>query len=449
MVTKIILLVPAIVILLLNFYQLQKLLTYNNHRILLTTIPYTEKDDPQVQAIVSQAKRRINIVRFLSFAALVLYLLPGNEALPILIFIFHMFVLQILLFLALQPCFIQLRHWKASQSTGSTFTPLMNKDKEHFVNSRPFPLYAFLLPLILICCGVGYGYSCSLSANLLFVISLLGIAPLLPILLFFSFHRSSFDNLGKDISSADILSRENGKLSFFFSTLEALCFFVFCLFYCRNIYSSLPLYLYLGSIFLLQVLQWIFLRQNRQYCSSITQENRMDDEWCYDLWGYSNPNDRRMFVPSLISNGSFLVNRGNLKGKMVITIFSLTMVLLMGSFVRLLWTDDVTVTFTSQNLSLRAFPYSDEIPLRDISSVTLLPQLPSEHLVRTNGAGFSSKRYGSFTMEGVGDVRLYLFNNPPYLEIKSCHSQPIYLNTRNPKETLQLYEKLHHLLAPQ
>ena len=87
--------------------------------------------------------------------------------------------------------------------------------------------------------------------------------------------------------------------------------------------------------------------------------------------------------------------------------------------------------------------YKDNIKQSDIENIELLDKFPNKRAIRMNGGATKEKSYGNFSLEGEGNVRLYVFNKTDkVIKISRKNQKSIYINMRTNEETEELYEKL-------
>lgn len=166
-----------------------------------------------------------------------------------------------------------------------------------------------------------------------------------------------------------------------------------------------------------------------------------EDEF-YDLFGYKNPNDPRAFVPSRLSSGNLEINRGRKAWSFLylsLTILVLGLVLSMGFF---LSPASYKISYTKDEMDIRAKLYKDEIKFSDMVLIDLVDELPSGKTLRTNGTSSQSQAYGSFQIEGVGKARLYIYKDvSPLIHIQT-KTNSFYINMEDKAKTEALYNSI-------
>ena len=165
-----------------------------------------------------------------------------------------------------------------------------------------------------------------------------------------------------------------------------------------------------------------------------------DEDSYWDIFGYKNPNDRRIFIPSLIFSGNFEINRGNKWGRFIFISINLIVILLVFSIPYFLSPSPYKYDLNETSISIKAKFYKDRIDFKDIKDISL-GDFPNVRVVRTNGASTESQGYGSFSLEGIGDVRLYYYKDCK--EVITIKGKKIYMfNEKNKEETEKLYKEI-------
>ncbi len=58
--------------------------------------------------------------------------------------------------------------------------------------------------------------------------------------------------------------------------------------------------------------------------------------------------------------------------------------------------------------------YKENIKQSDIENLELLDKFPKKRAIRINGGATKEKSYGNFSLEGEGNVRLFIFSTYLY-----------------------------------
>ena len=100
-----------------------------------------------------------------------------------------------------------------------------------------------------------------------------------------------------------------------------------------------------------------------------------------------------------------------------------------------------TVSATPETFSVRSALYSDDIPMRDVASVSLEQSLPRV-LLRTNGFAMGSHLRGHFRLDRMGSGQLFVERDtPPFIVVRTRRDFVI-VNFEAPERTRELYDVL-------
>ena len=180
----------------------------------------------------------------------------------------------------------------------------------------------------------------------------------------------------------------------------------------------------------------------------VKSEQKIDEEFIsseddfYDLFGYNNPNDPRILVPSKLNIGNMEINRGNKAGKAIYLISTILIIALVGSVGYFLSPAKYSYEFTGDRMEVSAKIYSDKIDLSDVENLELLDEFPKVEMIRTNGAAIESQGYGDFEMKGIGPVRLYIYRNVDKVIHMKTKNKNFYFNMEDDEKTIELYNKI-------
>ena len=194
----------------------------------------------------------------------------------------------------------------------------------------------------------------------------------------------------------------------------------------------------------MQLVQYNVMKKLREYKKQ--EDLPVNDDMNYDMLGYKNADDKRIFVQSKLSYGNYEINRGSLGGKIV---FALTIIFLVGAVAAIpyfLSPSQFTYNVDQNTFEVKAKTYKDEVNLEDIVSVELKEGMPTGRVVRTGGTSIPSQSYGNFTIDGE-KFRFYLNTDlNKYIELKRKEGKPILFNAVSDEETVRLYEELSKAL---
>lgn len=180
----------------------------------------------------------------------------------------------------------------------------------------------------------------------------------------------------------------------------------------------------------------------------VKSEQKIDEEFIsseddfYDLFGYNNPNDPRILVPSKLNIGNMEINRGNKVGKAIYFISTILIIALVGSVEYFLTPAKYSYEFTGDRMEISAKMYSDKIDLSDVENLELLDEFPKVEMIRTNGTAIESQGYGNFEMKGIGPVRLYIYRNVDKVIHMKTKDKNFYFNMEDDEKTIELYNKI-------
>lgn len=104
-------------------------------------------------------------------------------------------------------------------------------------------------------------------------------------------------------------------------------------------------------------------------------------------------------------------------------------------------TRPVTVTASRDQLSVSGGIYRDEIPMKDVVSITLEPVLPVV-LARVNAFRFGDSLRGRFLLQDAGEARLFVErDHPPYVKVRT-KTNVVWINFMDPERTRDLHATL-------
>jgi hypothetical protein len=168
-----------------------------------------------------------------------------------------------------------------------------------------------------------------------------------------------------------------------------------------------------------------------------------DDEYWINGSTYYNPNDQSVMVPKRIGIGT-TVNMATRAGKWIKyggIVLAIAIVLPLTAFA-------VQSDNTSPSLQVEEngvinidYPmYDFSFSINDVQEITLEESLPTGF--RTNGTATAEYARGNFSLEKLGDAKLYIFkNSPPYIFIK-LDGLYIIFNDKDPASTKAIYDEL-------
>ena len=213
-------------------------------------------------------------------------------------------------------------------------------------------------------------------------------------------------------------------------------------------YSFLPFVGYIISItFFVVYIIYTINKIDMEISSNIEDDKFIEDQdEYYDIFGYKNPNDPRLLVPDPMNTGNTVINRGNKKGKILFAFSNILVAFVIIIALALTFEKDWKVEI-SDTVKISTILYKDNIKQSDIENLELLDKFPEKRAIRMNGGATKEKAYGNFSLEGEGNVRLYVFNKTDkVIKISRKNEKRVYINMRTNEETEQLYEKLKNFV---
>ncbi|ERT57532.1 Ca2+/Na+ antiporter [Peptoniphilus koenoeneniae] len=427
-----------IFICIITHFQMENAFKYKNGYLFATRIPFSYMEDERVIEILEDGKKKKKIFLFLSLLMAISIWISGGYS----VFFFSLFmIIQVAIYnLIIYKCMKDLRAYKKTfigekhdyKFTDTRASIEINKE-------RVKPFYYFLLiflmllsmsfTLLLIKGQMGFILS---FTNFILISSLIFIAFIYrqPVRVY-----SQDTRINIEKNTENIIKRERDflKIGFIFCLLSFLLAFILR----RDFYNINFLITYV-ILFGLSVL-FMFFKYSREDSKGKTDLVQDEDSY-WDIFGYKNPNDRRIFIPSLIFSGNFEINRGNKWGRIIFISINLIVILLVFSIPYFLSPSPYKYDLNENSISIKAKFYKDRIDFKDIKDISL-GDFPNVRAVRTNGTSIESQGYGSFSLEGLGDVRLYYYKDCK--EVITIKGKKIYMfNEKNKEETEKLYKEI-------
>ncbi|RCW44378.1 DUF5808 domain-containing protein [Paenibacillus prosopidis] len=171
-----------------------------------------------------------------------------------------------------------------------------------------------------------------------------------------------------------------------------------------------------------------------------------DDEYWINGSTYYNPNDQSVMVPNRIGIGT-TVNMATRAGKWIKyggIVLAIAIILPLTAFA--VQSDNTSpYLYVEENSVVKIdYPmYDFSFPISDVQEITLEESLPTGF--RTNGTATAEYARGHFSLENLGDAKLYIFkNSPPYIFIKLDGLYVIF-NDQDPASTKAIYDELNAL----
>lgn len=439
MVFTIIIMANAYFITIVAYFSQKRNLRYENGYVLATTMSYLQFESEEVQEILLHEKEVRKKICIVSLFIPLLLLLTNSEALMMYIFIIH--VLEVSMgmgystYLSMRKLRALKKSWNVDDAKVLFVDVVANMEIEKAKISKIF----YILPIILILPSL-----LKFKINTLaFTIIVTGLINVL-LFLFFAFILRRRGNTVYT-SDRDENIRRNLRAKVYPERVAVILATIFA-----GVTSMLVLTMddFIGSKFILGylVVELVVVLIYTIYL--VKSEQKIDEEFIsseddfYDLFGYNNPNDPRILVPSKLNIGNMEINRGNKAGKAIYLISTILIIALVGSVGYFLSPAKYSYEFIGDRMEISAKIYSDKIDLSDVENLELLDEFPKVEMIRINGAAIESQGYGNFEMKGIGPVRLYIYRNVDKVIHMKTKNKNFYFNMEDDEKTIELYNKI-------
>ena len=439
MVFMIILLANAYFITIVAYFSQKRNLRYENGYVLATTMSYAQFQSDEVQEILNHEKEMRKKICIVSLFFPLLMFVTKSDA-----FIMYIFIVSVLgvsmgmgysTYLSMRKLRALKKSWNVDDAKVLFVDVVANMDIEKAKISK----YFYILPIILLLPSL-----LKFKINTLaFIIIVTGLINVL-LFLFFGFILRRRGNTVYT-SDRDENIRRNLRAKVYPERVAIILATIFA-----GITSVLVLALddFIEGKFIL----WYLVAEMAVVLSYtiylVKSEQKIDEEFIsseddfYDLFGYNNPNDPRILVPSKLNIGNMEINRGNKAGKAIYLISTILIIALVGSVGYFLSPAKYSYEFTGDRMEVSAKIYSDKIDLSDVENLELLDEFPKVEMIRTNGAAIESQGYGDFEMSGIGPVRLYIYRNVDKVIHMKTKNKNFYFNMEDDEKTIELYNKI-------
>lgn len=433
----------------ISYFSQKKGFSYNNGKILLTTIPINEVDSEEVQEISKKGLKSFKLLHLVFFIISFLPLLTKTD-IEILFFIGIIFAYLISLGFLSNKYIKQMRKLKKEKNFASFTRKYVDFTVSKEIDKQKLPIFLWLIPLVVFIGGFFiFGTFADMELILFICLSTTLIAM---IFMGLFWRRSKISVISDDreknlnINKIKIIKFQN-KI-FTFVNLYSVLFLVLIYLQKMDKYSFLP---FVASIILITFFIFYIIstvnKIDMEISSNIEDDKFIEDEdEYYDIFGYKNPNDPRILVSDPMNSSSTVINRGNKKGKILFAITNMLLAFVIIFGLALIFEKDWKVEI-SDTVKISTMLYKENIKSGDIDNIELLDKFPNKRAVRMNGGATKEKAYGNFSMEGEGNVRLYVFNKTDkVIKISRKNEKPVYINMRTNEKTEELYEKLKNFV---
>ena len=429
----------------ISYFSQKKGFSYNNGKILLTTIPINEVDSKEVQEI---SKKGLKSFKLLHLVFFIISFLPlfVNSDIEILFFIGIIFAYLISLGFLSNKYIKQMRKQKKEKNFASFTRKYVDFTVSKEIDKQKLPIFVWVIPFIVFVGGFSIFGTFSDMELILFICLSTTLIAMIFMGLFWRRSKISVisDNKEKNlyINKIKIIKLQN-KI-FTLVNVYSVLFLVLIYLQKMDKYSFLPLgaSIILITFFIFYIISTVN-KIDMEVSSNIEDDKFVEDQdEYYDIFGYKNHNDSRILVPDPMNSGNTVINRGNKKGKILFAFSNILVAFVMIITLALTFEKDWKVEI-SDTIKISTMLYKDNIKQSDIENIELLDKFPNKRAIRMNGGATKEKAYGNFSLEGEGNVRLYVFNKTDkVIKISRKNEKPVYINMRTNEETEELYEKL-------
>lgn len=443
---KIILYLTYIFCVLVSYFVYRKFFVYKSGKIMLTTIPSGNIDDDEIQYLIKKGRRSFSIFTYgISIAALIFFLLGDIWVLNsfiLLIYFYYIFTAFLL-----NSYMKKMRKLKSEKKLRTSTRKYIDVTISNDINKMRFGKKQWLIPLLVLIlgsfiAGMVYGKVDGIIVSICFLVLISTIAmsfviDRLPIKII-----SSDPDKNRYFNQKRVVSIQ--EKIFYFSCMYSvlLTFVVFVA--SKDEFSYIPFMgIIIPSIIFILYMVYLFKKMDDFEQQFVDEDDYfVDDDEYYDILGYNNSNDKRIFVSDPVFSGNLIINRANPKGR---AILSLTYIIILAiPFILFSFgATEYKYTINTNNIVISAGLYKDEVEFSNIESMKILNELPDGRIIKTNGVSLDYQSYGTFNIRNVGKVRFYLYNDTNKLiEIKQKKGKNIYFNEKTLKETESLYKNL-------
>ena len=433
----------------ISYFSQKKGFSYNNGKILLTTIPINEVDSEEVQEISKKGLKSLKLLHLVFFIISFLPLLTKTD-IEILFFIGIIFAYLISLGFLSNKYIKQMRKLKKEKNFASFTRKYVDFTVSKEIDKQKLPIFLWLIPLVVFIGGFSIFGTFSDMELILFICLSTTLIAMIFMGLFWRRSKISVisDNKEKNlyINKIKIIKLQN-KI-FTLVNVYSVLFLVLIYLQKMDKYSFLP---FVASIILITFFIFYIIstvnKIDMEISSNIEDDKFVEDQdEYYDIFGYKNPNDSRILVSDPMNTGNTVINRGNKKGKILFAFSNIIVAFVIIVALALIFEKDWKVEI-SDTVKISTILYKDNIKQSDIENLELLDKFPNKRAVRMNGGATKEKAYGNFSMEGEGNMRLYVFKKTDkVIKISRKNQKTVYINMRTNEETEELYEKLKNFV---
>ena len=433
----------------ISYFSQKKGFSYNNGKILLTTIPINEVDSKEVQEISKKGLKSFKLLHLVFFIISFLPLLTKTD-IEILFFIGIIFAYLISLGFLSNKYIKQMRKLKKEKKFASFTRKYVDLSVSKEIDKQKLPIFVWLIPFVVFIGGFSIFGTFSDMELILFICLSTTLIAMIFMGLFWRRSKISVisDNKEKNlyINKIKIIKLQN-KI-FTLVNVYSVLFLVLIYLQKMDKYSFLPFgaSIILITFFIFYIISTVN-KIDMEISSNIEDDKFVEDQdEYYDIFGYKNPNDSRILVSDPMNTGNTVINRGNKKGKILFAFSNIIVAFVIIVALALIFEKDWKVEI-SDTVKISTILYKDNIKSSDIENLELLNKFPNKRAIRMNGGATKEKAYGNFSMEGEGNIRLYVFKKTDkVIKISRKNQKTVYINMRTNEETEELYEKLKNFV---
>ena len=165
----------------------------------------------------------------------------------------------------------------------------------------------------------------------------------------------------------------------------------------------------------------------------------MDDDYYWRKGWYSNPNDKRIFVPSRLNT---MNQEFNMAKKSAIVINIVLLLIILGTLIVCLVPIDKNVIVKAGNdqISVKSGMYKTEFKRSDILDLDLVDDLEDDSYIRTNGISMGEIGIGRFRGKKSGRLDLYINSaKRPLVRVK-LKNKLVYISGDKNKKAEKIYK---------
>lgn len=427
-----------LVIILIQF-QIKQITKYKNGYILATSIPFDLIEDEKIKEITEELKKENSILFKIFLPLPLLIFIAETELVKMLLFVFVITIYAILINIFNNKSMKELREYKKIKNIKSNIKYADLKANVEIKKNMPSK-FMHILPMIILLPGLFF-LDFEVKTSTLFLIT--GAILNLSLIYFAIVIEKSPNIIYSELTevNVDLNVRNKGNFSKFiliFTLILSFINLIGTILSYNNPYSYLPFIVYI--VFVTLGLLFIIIKQN-----NISKEKdinlNVDEKDYYDIFGYKNEDDKRILVPSKLSPGNMDINRGRPLGKLIFYGSIIIGILLFASLPYFLTPANYKYKLENDRFLISAKLYKDEINYKDIEEVKILDEFPGKDFIRINGTSLKSQNYGSFSIKGIGNVRLYCYKSSKKVIFIKADKNYIF-NQKTDKATENLYEKI-------